>query len=35
MGDPGLLEELPGIAALLPEGGCDRQQAAAADGTAG
>ena len=35
MGDPGLREELPDIAALLPEGGGDREQAAAANGTAG
>ena len=35
MGDPGLLEELPDIAALLPQAGGDREQAAAADGTAG
>ena len=31
MGDPGLLQELPDIAALLPERGGDREQAAAAD----
>ena len=30
-GDPGLLQELPDIAALLSEGGADREQAAAAD----
>ena len=35
MGDPGLLQELPDIPALLPEGGGDREQSAAADGTAG
>ena len=35
MGDPGLLEELPDIPPLLPEGGGDREQAAPADGTAG
>ena len=35
MGDPGLLQELHYIAALLPQGGGDREQAAAADGTAG
>ena len=35
MGDPGLLEELPDIAALLPQGCGDREQAAPADGTAG
>ena len=34
MGDPGLLQELPDIAALLPQGCGDREQAAAADGTA-
>ena len=33
--DPGLLQVLPDIAALLPEDGGDRQQAAAADGTTG
>ena len=33
IGDPCLLEELPNIAALLPEGGGDREQAAAANGT--
>jgi len=31
MGDPGLLQELPGIAALLLEGRGDGEQAAAAD----
>jgi hypothetical protein len=31
MGNPGLLQELPDIAALLPEGGRDGEQAAAAD----
>ena len=31
MGNPGLLQELPDIAALLPEGGGDGEQAAAAD----
>ena len=35
MGDPGLLEELPDIAALLPEGGGDRERAALANGTNG
>ena len=35
MGNPGLLKELPDIAALLPQGGGDREQAAAADGTTG
>ena len=35
MGDPGVLEEHPDIAALLPEGGGDSEQAAPADGTAG
>ena len=35
MGDPGLLEDLPGIPALLPQGGGDREQAATADSTAG
>jgi len=33
MGNPGLLQELPDIAALLPQGGGDREQAAAADHT--
>jgi len=33
MGDPGLLHELPDIAALLPQGGGDREQPAAADRT--
>ena len=33
MGDPGLLQELPGMAALLPEGGVGHEQTAAADGT--
>lgn len=33
MSDPGLLQELPDIAPLLPQGGGDRQQAAAADRT--
>ena len=33
MGNPGLLQELPGIAALLSERGGDREQAAAADRT--
>jgi len=31
MGNPGLLQELPDIAALLPEGGGDGEQLAAAD----
>jgi hypothetical protein len=35
MGDPGLLEELPDIQPLLPEGSGDREQAATANGTAG
>ena len=35
MGDPGLLEELPDIAALLAQGAADSEQAAAADGTTG
>ncbi len=35
MGDPGLLQELPGIPALLPQGGGAREHSAAADGTAG
>ncbi len=37
MRDPGLLQELPDIrhAALLADGGGDREQAAAADGTTG
>ncbi len=33
MGNPGLLQELPDIAALLSERGGDREQAAAADRT--
>jgi hypothetical protein len=33
MGNPGLLNELPDIPALLSEGGRDCQQAAAADRT--
>jgi hypothetical protein len=33
MGDPGLLHERPDIAALLPQGGGDREQLAAADRT--
>ena len=33
MGNPGLLQELPDIAALLPQGGGDREQAAEADRT--
>ena len=32
-GNPGLLQELPDIAALLPEGGGDGEQVAAADRT--
>jgi hypothetical protein len=35
MGVPGLLQELPDIAALLSEGGGDCEQAAAAIGTTG
>jgi hypothetical protein len=35
MGDPGKLQELPGIPALLPQGGGDREQSATANGTAG
>jgi len=35
MGDPGLLHKSPDIPPLLPEGGGDREQAAAADGAAG
>ena len=35
MGDPGLLQELPDIPLLLPQGGGDREQAATADSTAG
>ena len=35
MADPGLLKETPDIAALLPRGGGNREQAAAADGTTG
>jgi len=30
MGNPGMLEDLPDIAALLPEGGRDGEQSAAA-----
>jgi len=33
MGNPGQLQELPDIAVLLPQGGGDREQAAAADRT--
>jgi hypothetical protein len=33
MGDSGLLQELPDIPPLLPQGGRDREQATAADGT--
>jgi hypothetical protein len=33
MGDPGLLQELPDITALLPEAGGDGEQPAAADRT--
>lgn len=33
MGNPGLLQELPEIPALLPQGGGDREQSAVADGT--
>ena len=33
VGNPGPLHELPDIAALLPQGGGDREQPAAADGT--
>ena len=33
MGDPGLLEELPDIPPLLPEGCGDREQATPADRT--
>ena len=35
MGNPALLQELPNIAALLPQGGGDGEQPAAADGAAG
>ena len=35
MGDPGLLQELPDIALLLPQGGGDREHSAAAECTAG
>jgi hypothetical protein len=35
MGDPDLLQELPHIPALLPEVGYGREQAAAANSTAG
>ena len=34
MGNPGLLQELPDIPPLLSQGGRDREQATAADGTA-
>jgi hypothetical protein len=33
MGNPGLLQELPDIPALLPQGGGDREQSAAEDRT--
>ena len=33
MGDPGLLQKIPDIPALLPQGSGDREQAAAADRT--
>jgi hypothetical protein len=33
MGDPGLLQKIPGIPALLPQGSGDREQAPAADST--
>ena len=35
MGDPGLLQELPDIAALLSEGGGDGEQPCPADGPVG
>jgi hypothetical protein len=35
MDNPGLLQELPGIPPLSPEGNIDREQEAAADGTTG
>ena len=35
MGNPGMLQELPNISALLPQGGGDREQSATTDGTAG
>jgi len=35
MGNPGLLQELPDISALLPQGGGDCEQSATRDGTAG
>ena len=35
MGNPGLLQALPDIAALLPQGGGDGEQPAAPDGAAG
>ena len=35
MGDPVLLQNLPDIAPLLPQGGGKSEQAAAADGTCG
>ena len=35
MGDPGLFQEIPDIAVLLPEGGGDGEQACPADGAVG
>ena len=35
MGDPGLLQEGPDVSTLLPEGGDDREQTAAAQGSLG
>jgi hypothetical protein len=34
-GDPGLLQKIPGFTALLPQGGGDGEQAAAAEGAIG
>jgi hypothetical protein len=34
MGNPGLLQELPDISALLPQGGGDREQSDTTDGIA-
>ncbi len=34
MGDTGLLQELQDLSPLLPQGGVDREQVTAADGTA-
>jgi hypothetical protein len=35
LGDPGLFQKIPDITALLPQGGCDGEQAAAAEGAIG